>query len=73
MSRQQTGRMSAFALALALLAASIVATAPRAEAQESDGCGGHNPPLCKSIKSCVSVGGGPFSCTTDYYYYADAT
>jgi hypothetical protein len=72
MTRQQIGRACIMALAFALLTGSIVATSPRAEAAEADDCGGHNQPLCQTIKSCVSVGGGPFSCTTDYYYFPDA-
>jgi hypothetical protein len=73
MTRQRIGRACVMVLTLALLAGSIAVTTPRAEAAEPDECGGHNQPLCQSIKSCVSVGGGPFSCTTDYYYFPDAT
>ena len=73
MTRSLTVRVGMGMLLLAIVAGFAMLTTPRAEAAEADACGGHNMPVCKSIKSCVSVNGSPFSCTTDYYYYPDAS
>lgn len=63
----------AFVFLLVGIAASILASSPSTATAQSDDCTGRNQPFCKSIKSCVSVNGSPFTCTTDFYYYPDAT
>jgi hypothetical protein len=73
MSFARAGNLLVATASVAALAASIVATTPRTAAAEGDECGGHSSPVCKSTKNCVSVNGGTVTCTTDYYYYADAS